>query len=174
MKEEKSGPEDLKTRTKSFALRVIRLYSALPKRTEAQVLGRQLLRSGTSVGAHYREASRARSDAEFISKLEGGLQKLEESIYWMELIVESDVFPAEQLTDLIGEANELAAILVSCAKNAKATRDNRKRTWMAEARTTKNDLNRNVFLDRSAVVLFFPPSSFLPSPGGFPPTWPAR
>jgi len=108
-------------------LRVIRLYSALPKRTEAQVLGKQLLRSGTSVGAHYREASRARSDAEFISKLEGGLQELAESIYWMELIVESEIFPVAQMTDLIGEANELAAILVTCTKNAKATRENRKR-----------------------------------------------
>ncbi len=71
--------KDLASRTKGFALRVIRLYAALPKSTEAQVLGKQLLRSGTSVGAQYREAIRARSNAEFISKLEGGMQELEES-----------------------------------------------------------------------------------------------
>ena len=74
---------DLKMRTKKFALRIIRLYSAVPKTTEAQVIGKQLLRSGTSVGAHYRESTRARSTAEFISKLEGGLQELEESAYWL-------------------------------------------------------------------------------------------
>ena len=67
---------DLKTRTKQFALRIIRLFGALPKTVEAQVLGKQLLRSGTSVGAHYREAHRARSNAEFISKIEGGLQEI--------------------------------------------------------------------------------------------------
>ena len=80
MKDETDRPEDLRTRTKRFALRVIRLYSALPKTTEAQVMGKQLLRSGTSVGAHYREAVRSRSDAEFISKIEGGLQELEKSV----------------------------------------------------------------------------------------------
>ena len=79
MKDEANRPEDLKTRTKRFALRVIRLYSALHKTTEAQVIGKQLLRSGTSVGAHYRESVRSRSNAEFISKIEGGLQELEES-----------------------------------------------------------------------------------------------
>ena len=74
-----SGEHDLKMRTKDFALRVIRLYSSLPKTTEAQVMGKQVLRSGTSVGAHYREATRARSPAEFTSKVEGGLQELEET-----------------------------------------------------------------------------------------------
>ena len=69
----------MRERTKRFALRVIRLYIALPKSTEAQVLGKQVLRSGTSVGAHYREAHRARSTAEFVTKLEGGLQELEET-----------------------------------------------------------------------------------------------
>lgn len=110
---------DLATRTKEFALRVIRLYSALPKSTEAQVLGKQLLRAGTSVGAHYREASRARSNAEFISKLEGGMQALEESSYWLELLVEAGIFPLEKLQPLMTEANELMAILVTCVKKAK-------------------------------------------------------
>ena len=111
---------DLRQRTKAFALRVIRLYCALPKTTEAQVLGKQLLRSGTSVGAHYREATRSRSTAEFVSKIEGGLQELEESAYWLELLVESGILEQNRLADLQQEANELTAILVTCSKNAKA------------------------------------------------------
>ena len=119
MKDELGRPEDLGTRTKRFALRVIRLYSALPKKTEAQVIGKQLLRSGTSVGAHYREGIRSRSDAEFISKIEGGLQELEESIYWMELLVESGIIKTERLEELMKEADELTAILVTCVKKTK-------------------------------------------------------
>ena len=76
-------PVDLKLRTKQFALRIIRLYSAMPKSAVAQVLGKQMLRSATSVGAHYREATRSRSNAEFISKIQGGLQELEETSYWL-------------------------------------------------------------------------------------------
>jgi|LakMenEpi03Aug12_release.lakeMendotaPanAssembly.Ray.scaffolds.fasta_scaffold14540_6 four helix bundle protein len=114
-----SEHHDLRLRTKAFALRVIRLYSALPKSTEAQVIGRQLLRSGTSVGAHYREAIRSRSTAEFVSKIEGGLQELEESAYWMELLVEGEIIPEIRLKELQNEANELTAILVTCSKNAK-------------------------------------------------------
>ena len=75
--------KDLKARTREFALRNIRLYSKLPKSVEGHVIGKQLLRSGTSVGAHYREASRARSTAEFVSKLGGGQQELEETMYWL-------------------------------------------------------------------------------------------
>jgi four helix bundle protein len=71
----------LRVRTKAFALRIVLLSAALPKSTEAQVLGKQVLRSGTSVGAHYREAHRARSTAEFVSKLECGLQELDETCY---------------------------------------------------------------------------------------------
>ncbi len=119
MKDEQIAPQNLKQRTKQFALRVIRLYSALPKSTESQVLGKQLLRSGTSVGAHYREAVRSRSDAEFISKIEGGLQELEETGYWIELLIESGILKETLLSDLLAEVNELTAILVTCAKNAK-------------------------------------------------------
>src|SRR5215213_618992 len=89
--------EDLSARTKDFALRVVRLLCALPKTTEAQVLGKQVLRSGTSVGAHYREAMRARSTAEFISKIEGGLQELEETSYWFELIADAGILPQPRL-----------------------------------------------------------------------------
>ena len=113
---------DLRVRTKSFALRVIRLYASLPKITEAQVIGKQLLRSGTSVGAHYREATRARSKAEFVSKIEGGLQELEETVYWLELLSDSEIVSAKRLAGLQLEARELTAILVSSAKTAKQHR----------------------------------------------------
>ena len=112
-------PQDLKTRTKKFALRVIRPYVALPKSAEAQVLGKQVLRSGTSVGAHYRESLRARSDAEVISKIEGGLQELEETQYWLELLAESEIVPEDRLSSLLQEADELTAILVTCVKKVK-------------------------------------------------------
>jgi four helix bundle protein len=112
-------PSDLKDRTKAFALRIIRLYSALPTSSVAQVLGKQVLRSGTSVGAHYREAYRARSTAEFVSKLNGGLQELEETSYWLELLGESEVINADRLKTLAQEAEELTAIFVTLIKNAK-------------------------------------------------------
>jgi len=110
---------NLKERTKAFALRVIRLYSALPNTSVAQVLGKQVLRSGTSVGAHYREAQRARSMAEFVSKLNGGLQELEETGYWLELLGESETVDSGRLKGLIQEAEELTAIFVTLIKNAK-------------------------------------------------------
>lgn len=113
-------PEDLRTRTKRFALWIIRLYCALPKSVEAQVLGKQVLRSGTSVGAHYAEALRARSTAEFLSKMEAGLQELEETRYWLELLGESGIVSIETIDGLMDEARQLVAILITCAKNARA------------------------------------------------------
>ena len=115
--------QDLKKRTKEFALRIIRLYSSLPQSTVAQVIGKQVLRSGTSVGAHYREAYRSRSDAELISKIEGGLQELEETVYWLELLIESGIVPAGKLNSLMQESSELIAILVTCVKNAKQNKN---------------------------------------------------
>jgi four helix bundle protein len=114
--------ENLSARTKEFALRIIRLYCSLPQTSVAQVLGKQMLRSGTSVGAHYREAVRARSTAEFISKIEGGLQELEETCYWLELIVETNIMPEAKLAKLRQEARELIAILVASVKTAKKRR----------------------------------------------------
>jgi four helix bundle protein len=111
---------NLKERTKAFALRVIRLYAALPNTSVAQVLGKQVLRSGTSVGAHYREAQRARSTAEFVSKLNGGLQELEETVYWLELLGESETVDSCRLKSLNQEADELTAIFVTLIKNAKS------------------------------------------------------
>ena len=119
MKEEGGRVKDLKVRMRELALRIIRLYAKLPKSTEGQVIGKQLLRSGTSVGAHYREGSRARSTAEFVSKLGGGQQELEETIYWLELLQEAEIVKPTLLDGLITECNELQAIFTICIKNAK-------------------------------------------------------
>jgi four helix bundle protein len=116
------NPTDLKNRTKAFALRIIRLYQALPKSGEAQVIGKQILRSGTSIGAQYREACRAKSPADFINKMEGSLQELDETSYWLELLAESNIMSAEKLTDLQKETNELTAIFVASVKTTKKNR----------------------------------------------------
>jgi four helix bundle protein len=92
----------------------------MPKAGSARMIGRQLLRSGTSVGAHYREGIRARSSAELISKLEVGLQELEESLYWMELLAEANLVPEAKLSDLTDEADQLIAILVTSIRKVKA------------------------------------------------------
>ena len=113
------GLQDLKARTKAFAQSIIKLYTALPKSSEAQVLGKQVLRCGTSVGAHYHEACRAKSDADFISKIEGALQELEETIYWLDLISEALILKAERLKPPHDEAQELIAMFVSIVKNVK-------------------------------------------------------
>lgn len=121
---EKEKPLDLKERTKRFALRIIRLYVSLPKSTVAQVLGKQILRSGTSVGAQYREGTRARSDAEFISKIEGALQELEETRYWMELLVDAGIVVETKMKKLMEESEQLTAILVTSVKTVKKRRQN--------------------------------------------------
>jgi len=119
MKEENGKPEDLRVRTKAFALRVIRLYAALPKTTAAQVLGKQVLRSGTAVGANYREAYRARSKAEFIAKMGDCLKELDETDYWLELLAESGVVTAARLASLQDETNQLIAIFTTIVKKTK-------------------------------------------------------
>ena len=111
---------DLKLRTKEFALAVVRLYSTLPRRRESQVIGDQVLRSGTSVGAHFREAQRAKSRSDFISKIEGGMQELEETVYWLELLEETGFAPVDTLKPLKTEADELMAIFVTIARKTKA------------------------------------------------------
>ena len=104
---------DLPDRTKRFALRIVRVYVALPKNAVGQTLGKQLLRSGTSVGANYREAMRARSRPEFSSKMGIALQELEESRYWMELLIEAEVINSRRLDLLLKEAAELIAIFTA-------------------------------------------------------------
>lgn len=112
--------EGLKHRTKDFSIQVIKLYAALPKTTEPRVIGKQILRSGTSVGAHYREAKFAISDADFISKIEGGIQELEETAYWLELLEEMQLFSSEKLEPMRKEASELTAIFVPIVKKVKS------------------------------------------------------
>jgi len=107
-------------RTKQFALRVIRLFSALPITAEAQVIGKQLLRSGTSVGANFREAHRARSDAEFISKVGDCLKELDETAYWLELLIEVDIIANNRLAPLLEECSQLIAVLTTIAKKVKS------------------------------------------------------
>jgi four helix bundle protein len=117
--------KDLKVRTKKFALRIIKMYSSLPKYTEAKVLGTQALRSGTSVGANYREASRGRSKAEFIAKMGDCLKELDETVYWLELLIEGEILPKNKLSDLLRESNELTAIFVTIINNTKKNKDKR-------------------------------------------------
>jgi four helix bundle protein len=111
---------DLRERTKDFALRVIRMFSALPKTTQARVLGRQVLRSGTSVGANYREAHRARSKPEFIAKIGDCLKELDETAYWLELLSASGVLPATRIASLHDECDQLLAIFTTISKRAKS------------------------------------------------------
>ena len=111
---------DLRDRTKSFALRVIKMFSALPKAEEAKVLSKQVLRSGTSVGANYREAQRARSKAEFISKIGDCLKELDESAYWLELLADSGIVPQTKFAPLRDECNQLLAIFTTISKKAKS------------------------------------------------------
>jgi four helix bundle protein len=114
------GRQDLRLRTKEYALRIIRLYQALPRGGGvAQVLGKQLLRSGTSVAAHYREACRAKSNLDFISRLEGAQQELDESDLWLELLADSSVLKPALVAPLREETNELLAVFVTMTKHVK-------------------------------------------------------
>jgi len=112
-------PEDLAGRTKRFALAIVRLYASLPRSAVSYVLGRQVLRSGTSVGAHYREARRAKSDADFISKIEGALQELDETSYWLELLRDANVAKSDIVNKLTAESDELIAIFVTMVRRTK-------------------------------------------------------
>lgn len=112
-------PEELKTRTKEFAKRVIRVCRSLPGTTEARLIRDQLFRSGTSVGANYRAACRGRSKADFIAKMGIVLEETDESHYWMELLVETEIVKQELLAPLMTEASELTAIWVSSLNTAK-------------------------------------------------------
>ena len=105
--------EDLRKRTKQFALRIMKLVAALPKSIEGRVVGNQLIRSGTSVGANYRAACKGRSKAEFIAKLGIVEEEADESAYWMELIIEGDLLKEELVQPLLDEANEIAAIMAA-------------------------------------------------------------
>ena len=110
---------ELKQRTKQFALRTIKLVEALPNGQPAQILGRQLLRSGTSIGSNYRAACRARSSADFIAKMGIVEEEADETLYWMELLVESGITETSEVNFLMREATELLAMTVASIKTAK-------------------------------------------------------
>jgi four helix bundle protein len=114
------APRDLRERTKGYALRIVRLYAASPKHGESEVIGKQMLRSGTAVGAHYREAHRAKSGPDFVSKMQGALQELDETAYWLELLEEAGLITADKLKPLRGETDELLSIFVTIVKKVKA------------------------------------------------------
>ncbi len=115
--------EEMKARTKQFALRVIRLVQSLPQNLVADVLGKQLLRSGTSVGANYRAACRAKSTADFIHKLSIVEEEADESIYWLELLIESKTVKENLLQNLMSEADAILSIVVSSIKTLKEKRN---------------------------------------------------
>src|SRR5438046_10514039 len=114
------GKNDLADRTKAFALTVIRMTDDLPRTTSAQVLGKQILRSATSIGANYREASRGRSKPEFIAKVGDCLREAEETGYWLELLQGSDALSSARTAPLLDECRPLIAILVRIAKRCNA------------------------------------------------------
>jgi len=112
--------EQLKPRTKQFGIRVIRLTETLPKTAPGQVIGRQLLRSALSVGANYRAACRARSQPDFVSKMGIVIEEIDESLYWLEMLVEAGMMKHERLAPLMDEAGQITAMAVASVKTARA------------------------------------------------------
>ena len=117
-----SQPEQLRDRTKVFALRVIRLFRSLPFKPDAQVLGKQLLRCGTSVAANYRSVCRSRSKAEFVARMGIVVEESDEAVLWLELLTESGIVSREKTTELLVEARELTAIFTASQKTARHPR----------------------------------------------------
>lgn len=114
------NPAELKERTKAYGLRIIRLFEALPTRgAAASIIGRQLIRSGTSVGANYRAACRAKSRADFISKMGTVEEEADESLYWLEMLMEAGIVKPERITALQSEGNEILAVVVSSINTAR-------------------------------------------------------
>ena len=111
--------EELKKRTKQFATRIVRLYQALPRRDEARVIGRQVLRSGTSVAANYRAVCRARSKAEFISKIGVVVEEIDETVFWLKLLVDTGIVAQARMESLQEEATELLAIFAASQHTAR-------------------------------------------------------
>jgi len=116
-----SKKEELQKRTTSFALRIVRLFRSLPNCAEARVVGNQLLRSGTSVAANYRAACKSRSRADFISKLGIVEEEADETLFWLEFLVKSDIVPSKRMCDLIDEARQLSAIFGASRRTALET-----------------------------------------------------
>ncbi len=116
-------PEQLKARTKQFAIRIVRVFKGLPKSDEARIIGKQLLRAGTSVAANYRAVCRSRSKAEFISKMSVVVEEADETAFWLELLIETSIIPKVRLRDLLTEANELLAIFAASLWTARQKRE---------------------------------------------------
>jgi four helix bundle protein len=114
--------EQLRERTKRFAIRIIRLFRALPEKADAQIVGKQLLRCGTSVAANYRAVCRARSKAEFIARLGVVAEEADESLFWLEMIEESKMLNPKLLEEILKEARELAPIFSASLKTARNNR----------------------------------------------------
>jgi four helix bundle protein len=112
-------PEELRTRTKKFAIRSVKLFRSLPLRPDAQVVGSQFLRSATSVAANCRASQRARSHSEFIAKLGIVLEEADESVFWLEVLAEAEIINPERIQQLSNEANELLAIFAASQKTAR-------------------------------------------------------
>jgi four helix bundle protein len=113
-------PEQLRERTKQFAIRIVRFFRGLPKTDEARIMGKQLLRAGTSVAANYRAVCRTRSRAEFISKMGVVVEEADETVSWLEMLVETGVLPGPRMEQLPAEADELLAILAASQRTARA------------------------------------------------------
>ncbi len=111
--------DDLKNRTKEFALRIIKLVEALPPERSADVIGKQLIRSGTSVAANYRASCRAKSNADFIAKMGIVEEEADESAFWLEMLVDSGLMKKERIEDLSDEANQIVAITVASINTAR-------------------------------------------------------
>ena len=120
MNDDGGRPPDLRKRLTAYGVRIMNLGDSLPRTRSANVIAYQLIRSGTSVGAHYREAARSRSNPEVISKLETALQELDESAHWLDLLGDGKIVEPGKLASLRKETDELLAILVTCVKKVKA------------------------------------------------------
>jgi len=114
--------EELKKRTKQFAIRIVKLFRSLPRSEEAGIIGRQMLRSGTSVAANYRAVCRSRSKAEFIAKVGVVVEEADETVLWLELLIDTEIVRASRMAKLLAEANELLAIFAASQHTARSKR----------------------------------------------------
>ena len=119
MSEATNKSEELRKRAHRFTIRILKLYRALPKAADAQIVGKQLVRSGSSVAANYRAACRARSKAEFIAKIGVVAEEADESVFWIETLIDGEIMPASKMEPLLKEARELTAIFTASQHTAK-------------------------------------------------------
>ena len=160
---------ELKEKTKRFALRIIRLFRALPAFPESRVIGYQLLRSGTSVGANKRAVCRSRSPAEFLSKLSIDIEEVDETAFWLELPTEANLVGSDRLQDLISETNQLPAIFATsrqtAKKGVKSTINNQKSTRLRLTQVAPKCSRAGTNWMRSTTIY----GHYL-SEGGYPPS----